>query len=80
MRIIAGKWKSRKLESFFEQKNTSMIRPTTDRVKENIFNILFLKMNIRILIFAHEIHIQINTLELYILIIKLAIKNRRGKQ
>ena len=40
MRIIAGKWKSRKLESFFEQKNTSMIRPTTDRVKENIFNII----------------------------------------
>tara|TARA_X000000368_G_C23025182_1_gene709822 strand:- start:1412 stop:1984 length:573 start_codon:yes stop_codon:yes gene_type:complete len=40
VRIIAGKWKSRKLESFFEQKSPPLIRPTTDRVRENIFNII----------------------------------------
>src|SRR5437870_2154456 len=36
MRIIAGKFKGRKLVSFDEEH----IRPTTDRVKESIFNIL----------------------------------------
>jgi 16S rRNA (guanine966-N2)-methyltransferase len=36
MRIIAGKLKGRQLKSF----EASHIRPTTDRVKESIFNIL----------------------------------------
>ncbi len=36
MRIIAGKYKGQKLISF----QASHIRPTTDRVKESIFNIL----------------------------------------
>ena len=36
MRIIAGKYKGRRLESF----KAEHIRPTTDRVKETVFNIL----------------------------------------
>lgn len=36
MRIIAGKYKGRRLEHF----KASHIRPTTDRVKESLFNIL----------------------------------------
>ncbi len=36
MRIISGEWKGRKLVSFDEKH----IRPTTDRVKETIFNVL----------------------------------------
>jgi len=36
MRIISGKFKARRLVSF----NAEHIRPTTDRVKESIFNIL----------------------------------------
>ncbi len=40
MRVVGGKWKSRKLNSFLKFSTNSVIRPTTDRVKENIFNIL----------------------------------------
>ena len=40
MRVIGGKWKRRRLESSFGLKKSPMIRPTTDRVKENIFNII----------------------------------------
>ncbi len=40
MRIIGGKWKRRKLNSSFNLKNSITIRPTTDRIKENIFNIV----------------------------------------
>lgn len=36
MRIIGGKYKGRRLEHF----NAQHIRPTTDRVKESLFNIL----------------------------------------
>jgi len=36
MRIIAGEWKGRRLVAF----DARHIRPTTDRVKETIFNIL----------------------------------------
>lgn len=36
MRVIAGKWKGRHLASF----HAEHIRPTTDRVKESLFNIL----------------------------------------
>ena len=40
MRVIGGKWKRRRLESSFDLKKLPMIRPTTDRVRENIFNII----------------------------------------
>ena len=40
MRVIGGKWKRRRLESSFDLNKVSIIRPTTDRVKENIFNII----------------------------------------
>jgi len=40
VRIIGGKWKRRRLESSFDLNKAPMIRPTTDRVKENIFNII----------------------------------------
>lgn len=36
MRIISGKWRGRKLASF----ESDVIRPTTDRVKETIFNMI----------------------------------------
>ena len=36
MRIISGKWGSRRLVSF----KSDVIRPTTDRVKETIFNMI----------------------------------------
>lgn len=36
MRVISGKYRSVKLES----PETDLVRPTTDRVKENIFNIV----------------------------------------
>lgn len=36
MRVIAGKWKGRRLVGF----DASHLRPTSDRVKESIFNIL----------------------------------------
>jgi 16S rRNA (guanine966-N2)-methyltransferase len=36
VRIISGKWKGRQLVSF----KANHIRPTTDRVKETLFNIL----------------------------------------
>ena len=37
MRIIAGKWKGRKLKSWPEN---LPVRPMTDRVKETVFNVL----------------------------------------
>ena len=37
MRIIAGKWKGRKLKTW---KGTLPARPMTDRVKETVFNVL----------------------------------------
>ena len=40
MRIVGGKWKRRKLESSFNLKKPIIIRPTADRVRENIFNII----------------------------------------
>ena len=40
MRVIGGKWKSRKINILLKVSQNSIIRPTTDRVKENIFNIL----------------------------------------
>ena len=40
MRVIGGKWKSRKINSLYKASYNPFIRPTTDRVKENIFNIL----------------------------------------
>ena len=42
MRIIAGKWKAKKLMS----PKTDKTRPTLDRVKESVFNIsLFIFIN-----------------------------------
>ena len=40
MRVVGGKWKSRKINGLFKVSHNHVIRPTTDRVKENIFNIL----------------------------------------
>ena len=40
MRVIGGKWKSRKINEHFKLSYNKLIRPTSDRVKENIFNIL----------------------------------------
>ena len=40
MRVIGGKWKSRKINGHFKISHNKVIRPTSDRVKENIFNIL----------------------------------------
>ena len=40
MRVVGGKWKSRKINGLFKVSHYHVIRPTTDRVKENIFNIL----------------------------------------
>ena len=40
MRVVGGKWKSRKLNKLLKITKNSIIRPTTDRVKENIFNII----------------------------------------
>ena len=40
MRVIGGKWKSRKINGLFKPSHNKIIRPTSDRVKENIFNIL----------------------------------------
>ena len=40
MRVIGGKWKSRKINEHFKLSHNKVIRPTSDRVKENIFNIL----------------------------------------
>ena len=40
MRIVGGKWKRRNLDSSFKFKNQRTIRPTSDRVKENIFNVV----------------------------------------
>ena len=40
MRIVGGKWKRRNLDSSFKFKNQRTIRPTSDRVKENVFNVV----------------------------------------
>ena len=40
MRVIGGKWKSRKINEHFKKSYNKFIRPTSDRVRENIFNIL----------------------------------------
>ena len=40
MRVIGGKWKSRKISGHFKKSPNKFIRPTSDRVRENIFNIL----------------------------------------
>ena len=40
MRVIGGKWKSRKINGQFKKSYNKFIRPTSDRVRENIFNIL----------------------------------------
>ena len=50
MRVIGGKWKSRKINEDFKLSHNKVIRPTSDRVKENIFNILehSKKINIQI--------------------------------
>ena len=40
MRVIGGKWKSRKINGLFKMSHSKFIRPTSDRVKENVFNIL----------------------------------------
>ncbi len=40
MRIIGGEYKGRKLFSIPKRKDTKLLRPTTDRVKESVFSIL----------------------------------------
>ncbi len=40
MRVISGRWKGRKLVSF----EAGNIRPTTDRVKESLFNIISFRL------------------------------------
>ena len=40
MRIIAGQWKRKQLIKLSSLDNATDIRPTSDRVRENIFNIL----------------------------------------
>ena len=40
MRIVGGKWRGRKLENIGRKFQLNEIRPTTDRVKESLFNIL----------------------------------------
>ncbi|WP_457569222.1 16S rRNA (guanine(966)-N(2))-methyltransferase RsmD [Desulfurobacterium sp.] len=40
MRIIGGKYKGRRLYSLPKRKDTKLLRPTTDRVKESVFSIL----------------------------------------
>ena len=40
MRIIGGKWRGKKLCKIKDSKETLCLRPTKDRVKESIFNIL----------------------------------------
>ena len=40
MRIIGGKWKGRKLSSMGRRSVSHELRPTLDRVRETIFNIL----------------------------------------
>ena len=40
MRIVAGKWKGRKLHELSGKVLASELRPTLDRVRETIFNIL----------------------------------------
>ena len=40
MRIIAGKYKGRKLSAFSKSYTLANLRPTADRVRESLFNIL----------------------------------------
>ena len=41
MRIIGGSLKGRRLSTIKTKSNTTNLRPTTDRIKESLFNILF---------------------------------------
>ena len=41
MRVIGGSLKGRRLSTIKSGRNMSSLRPTTDRIKESIFNILF---------------------------------------
>ena len=41
MRIIGGSLKGRRLSAIKTKSNTTNLRPTTDRIKESLFNILF---------------------------------------
>ncbi len=41
MRVIGGTLKGRRLSTIKMGANTTNLRPTTDRIKENLFNILF---------------------------------------
>ena len=45
MRIVGGYFKGRELRSFSNMKNASL-RPTSDRVKESVFNILIHKFQV----------------------------------
>ena len=40
MRVVGGKWKSRKINKLLKKNHYSVIRPTTDRIRENICNII----------------------------------------
>jgi 16S rRNA (guanine966-N2)-methyltransferase len=40
VRIVGGKWRRRNLDSSFKFNKQRKIRPTSDRVKENIFNVV----------------------------------------
>ena len=41
MRVIGGTLKGRRLSTIKTDGNMSALRPTTDRIKESLFNILF---------------------------------------
>ena len=43
MRVVGGKWKSRKINQLLKNDHYSIIRPTTDRIRENIFNMFIPK-------------------------------------
>ena len=36
MRVVGGKWKSRKINQLLKNNHYSIIRPTTDRIRENM--------------------------------------------
>ena len=40
MRVIGGSLKGRRLSAIKQQGNMTSLRPTTDRIKESLFNIL----------------------------------------
>ena len=41
MRVIGGSLKGRRLSAIKTENNMTSFRPTTDRIKESLFNILF---------------------------------------